>query len=72
MLDAINRRNYINIYKCKTKYIYQVGRQVGRGWVSIKLKGKYMKYNEKLLRTCWGTSWELRKHIGNSLETTWE
>lgn len=67
MLDAINRkklykpyaknhRNYMNIYKCKTKNIYQVGRQVGRAWVSIKLKAKYMKYNEELLKTCWGTN----------------
>lgn len=49
-------------------YIYISSGQVGRAWVSIKLKAKYMKYNEELLRTCWGTNWELREHIGNSLE----
>jgi len=38
------------------QYIYQVGRYVGRAWVSIKLKAKYMKYNEELLKTCWGTN----------------
>jgi hypothetical protein len=30
---------------------------------------KKMEQSEELLGTCWGTHWELGKHVKNSMET---